>query len=235
MFFTDRATVAGTHRTADGYLAADCRIARVGIQLYAGSELGKPEMSTVRVYRSPEEVFSADAMGSAAHKPLTLDHPSEAVTANKWKQLAVGWSSGDVARDGDYLRVPMMIADAAAIAAIEGGKRELSCGYSCSLDWTAGKTPEGLAYDARQTGIRLNHIAVVASARAGTACRFGDSASGFFSLTDAAGRPRRLVDRDTGRGFTPDATYIAAIHSEAAKAGLPLGQYVHDVLRYQFD
>jgi hypothetical protein len=39
MNFTDTAPIAGTRRTADGYLVADARIARTGIQIYLGSEL----------------------------------------------------------------------------------------------------------------------------------------------------------------------------------------------------
>lgn len=39
MNFTDTAPIAGTRPTADGYLVADARIARTGIQIYLGSEL----------------------------------------------------------------------------------------------------------------------------------------------------------------------------------------------------
>ena len=44
MNFTDIVTVAGTRRTGDGYLVADARIARTGIQTYSGVEIGRPEM-----------------------------------------------------------------------------------------------------------------------------------------------------------------------------------------------
>ena len=43
--------------TADGYLVATPRIARTGIQIYNGAEVGRPEMPQVRIYRPPEEVF----------------------------------------------------------------------------------------------------------------------------------------------------------------------------------
>jgi hypothetical protein len=36
MNFTDAVTVAGTRRRDDGYLVADARIARTGIQTYLG-------------------------------------------------------------------------------------------------------------------------------------------------------------------------------------------------------
>ncbi|WP_353823756.1 DUF2213 domain-containing protein [Mesorhizobium sp.] len=60
MQFTDAVTVAGTRRTEDGYLVAEARCVRTGIPVYAGDEVGKPELKTVRVYRGPDHVF-ADA------------------------------------------------------------------------------------------------------------------------------------------------------------------------------
>lgn len=179
MLFQDRSPITGTHRTSDGYLAAECRIARTGLQLYTGTELGRPDMPMVSVYRDQDAVFAADALASAAHKPITLDHPAGAVTADRWKELAVGWTGGEVVRDGEFLRVPMMVADAAAIRAIEGGTRELSCGYTASISWTPGLTADGEKYDARQEGIRLNHVAIVPAGRAGSQVRFGDAALPF--------------------------------------------------------
>ncbi|GES45816.1 hypothetical protein RsS62_50680 [Rhizobium dioscoreae] len=90
MNFTDTVTVAGTRRTGDGYLVADARIARTGIQTYAGAEIGKPEMPTVRIYRPGGEVFSEDTLKSAAHRPVTNEHPPEMVTSENWKKYAVG-------------------------------------------------------------------------------------------------------------------------------------------------
>lgn len=228
----DRATISGTHRTADGYLAADARIARTGIQIYSGREVGRPDLAVVRVYRSPEEVFAKDAMTSAAHRPMTLDHPAQHVDATRWKGIAVGWTGDAVTRDGETIRVPMMVADAAAIADIEAGKRELSCGYSCDLDWTPGTTPEGEAYDARQIGIRVNHVAIVQKGRAGSACRIGDNASGSAFLRDAAGAPITLYDHSSGSQLKLTSDHIAAIEAEAGKAGLNVDRFVADVLRY---
>ena len=56
MQFTDAVAVAGTRRRDDGYLVADARIARTGIQLYRGSEVGRPSMDVVRVDRPGAEV-----------------------------------------------------------------------------------------------------------------------------------------------------------------------------------
>lgn len=174
--FLDSATVQGFKKTSEGYLIADAFTARTGIQQYAGSEVGRPDLSVVNVYRPAEEVFSKDSLQSFSHVPVTDDHPSVAVTADNWKDLAMGEASTDVLRDGERLRIPLIVKDAAMINKIESGKRELSVGYGCTLDWEAGTTPDGMAYDAVQRGIRANHIAVVRRGRAGSEFRIGDSA-----------------------------------------------------------
>jgi len=170
----DTITLGDAQVTRDGYLVTDARIARTGIQVYAGREVGKPEMDVVRVYRPESEVFHQDAMASFTHRPITIDHPSEAVTASNWKKHAVGLTGDIVSKDGGFVRVPMTLMDQAAIDTVRAGKRELSCGYTCDLKWEAGTTPEGEAYDAIQTNIRGNHLAIVGAGRAGSDCRIGD-------------------------------------------------------------
>ncbi len=175
MKFTDAVSIAGTRRRDDGYLVADARVARTGIQLYAGYEVGKPEMAVVRVYRPDSEVFSRDTLASFAHRPVTNDHPAEPVTADNWKEHAVGNTSDEVARDGSMIRVPLMVSDGATIKLIEDGKRELSAGYTCDLTFEAGQTDTGEAYDAIQKNIRANHVAIVQHGRAGSEVRIGDA------------------------------------------------------------
>ncbi|OMQ42060.1 DUF2213 domain-containing protein [Ensifer sp. 1H6] len=174
MQFTDAAPIAGTRRTADGYLVAEVRTARTGIQDYAGHEVGKSEMPVVKVYRPPDQVFSRDSLSSYAHKPVTNDHPDEAVSATNWKDLAVGQIGDEVARDGEFVRIPLIVMDAAAIKSVDEGKRELSAGYTCDLAWEPGTTPEGEKYDAIQKDIRINHVAIVQRGRAGSQARIGD-------------------------------------------------------------
>lgn len=177
MQFTDTVTIEGTRIRQDGYLVADARVARTGIQRYLGSEVGRPDLQYVDVYRSPEEVFSSDSLKSFAHIPVTDDHPTEAVTADNWKKLAVGQTSDEIARDGDKLRVPLMVSDGAAIQKVQAGKRELSAGYTCELVWGDGLAEDGTPYQAKQTNIRANHVAIVQRGRAGKDVRIGDSAS----------------------------------------------------------
>ncbi len=175
MNFTDAVSVAGTRRTADGYLIADAKAVRTGIQVYLGSEVGRPDLETVRVYRSEDEVRSIDSLRSFSHAPVTVDHPKDPVTADNWKALAVGEVSTAATWDGNRISLPLILKDAGAIKTVAEGKRELSAGYSCDLDWTAGKTPDGQAYDAQQKNIRANHVAIVDRGRAGPECRIGDA------------------------------------------------------------
>jgi hypothetical protein len=177
MQFTDAVTVAGTRRTEDGYLVAEAKAVRTGIQLYSGSEVGKPEMAVVRVHRSADEVFSQDSLQSFTHAPVTVDHPAQAVNAGNWKDLAVGEVSTAAKKDGDWVWLPLILKDASAIQSVESGKRELSAGYVCELDWTPGVTADGKPFDAQQKNIKINHLALVDRARAGSQARIGDAAS----------------------------------------------------------
>lgn len=175
MMLYDTLALDGVRRTADGYLAAFARIARTGIQEYKGSEVGRPDMKTVRIYRPPNEVFAPDALKSFAHRPVTLTHPTTPVTAKNWKRYAGGQTGAEVVRDGEFVRVPMVMMDQRLIDAYEKrGVKELSMGYSTELLWDAGTTPDGQAYDAVQTEIRGNHLAVVPVARGGDQLRIGD-------------------------------------------------------------
>lgn len=165
----------GTSRiTRDGYLVADVKVARTGVQIYRGFEMGRPELETVRAYRPPEEVFADKAMASFAHRPMTNEHPSENVTSRNWKTLTIGHTGDTVGRDGEFLRVPLILMDQEAIDAVKAGKRQLSAGYSIDLDWTPGETSDGQAYDVVQRNISANHIALVDAARGGPSLRIGD-------------------------------------------------------------
>jgi hypothetical protein len=151
------------------------RAARGGnIQDYLGAEVGRPDLPIVRVYRDADEVFRAESLRTFGHKAVTLDHPASPVTTKTWRSVARGHVGDEVVRDGEFVRIPMMVADQEAIDAVQGGKREISVGYSCDLDFTAGKTADGREYDARQINIVVDHVAIVDRGRAGPDCRIGD-------------------------------------------------------------
>lgn len=165
---------AGVRMVGDGYLVANPRVARTGIQLYLGAEIGQPDRGVIRVYRPQDEVFRKDSVSTFAHRPVTDDHPPVPVTADNWKDYGRGHTSGDITRDGEFIRVPMMVMDRDLIKKIQDGKAELSVGYACNVEWQSGVTDSGEKYDAVQKNIIVNHVAVVDTARGGNMLRLGD-------------------------------------------------------------
>ena len=176
---TDSVLLSDTTTTDDGYLEAAVRVARTGIQRYAGWELGKPDIDFIDVYRCEEEVFSKASLETFSKLPVTDDHPSDGVNANNWRKLAVGVTGDDVLRDGEYLKVGLKLTDADIIQKVNNGKRELSVGYTTQIDFVDGVTPKGEAYQAVQRMIRANHVAVVDTGRCGPQARIGDSWTDF--------------------------------------------------------
>jgi len=175
MQFTDATSLSGTRITADGYLVADVLCARTGCQTYLASELGMVG-DTVTVFRPESAVFSKDSMATFAGKPVTLGHPPEMVTADNWKTYAIGDIGEDIARDGEFIRVPIKMMDAAAIRAVNDGTREISMGYTTPIAMQDGVAPDGTPYQAVQTGpIKINHLALVDRARGGSNLRIGDA------------------------------------------------------------
>jgi hypothetical protein len=180
MQFVDKVSIdeSTVKRTVDGYLVASSRVSRANnVQLYTGDEMKQPGMEFVRVFRPESEVFSTDSMASIAHKPMTNDHPTASVTADTWKLDSIGQMGDEVTRDGEYIRVPLIMMDGTAIKDYEGGKRELSLGYTADVEMVSGLTDSGEAYDAIQRNIRVNHVALVDQGRANQEFRIGDSAN----------------------------------------------------------
>jgi hypothetical protein len=113
-------------------------------------------------------------MASLAHKPVVDGHPpSGTIDSASWKQFAKGWVGGDVAAEGDHLRIPLCIADKDLVDQVLSGKREVSCGYSATISWEPS-TYGGVPYDGLVTSITYDHVAIVERGRAGSA-RLGDA------------------------------------------------------------
>jgi hypothetical protein len=173
MLLLDAATVEGTRITAAGYLVASAKLARSGVYQYRGDEVGRPDLSIVRIYRPITEVFGTKALRSFANAPVTINHPVDAVSSSTWRRDAVGTVGEEVGRDGEFVTATIRVQDADAIRKIQSGTSELSCGYTSSIEWTPGVTPDGQSYDAVMGGIRGNHVAICARGRAGSHCRIG--------------------------------------------------------------
>lgn len=187
---TDSVPLKNVFRTPEGYLKADAFAVRTGVQRYLGSEVGRPELPVVDIYRPPEEVFQHDSVATFAHAPITVDHPAGGVTAATWREKAVGEVSTEAMRDGERLKLQLIVKDARAISEVDSGKRrQLSAGYTCDIDWSApGVTADGVAYLGIQRNIQVNHLALVERGRAGN-CQIGDSAWGTVPLTADGAAP----------------------------------------------
>lgn len=205
--FVEDTQLSNTRITKDGYLVASVLCARTGIQDYLGAEVGKPEIPVVHVYRPESAVFSKDSLTTFVGKPTTNDHPPEPVTADNWKQYAVGAIGEEVLRDGEYIRVPITLMDAAAIKAVQDGKREISMGYEMDLTWESGQTSDGHAYDAVMSNLKMNHLAIVDRGRAGSKARIGDESPKPWGIaplvTDGKPSMTRKIVID---GFTIETT-----------------------------
>ncbi|OOR87288.1 hypothetical protein B0181_10585 [Moraxella caviae] len=173
MQFTDTVTLLGTRKTADGYLVAEVACARTGIQHYHGTEMGRGD-GMISVYRDESEVFDVASLASFVGKPVTDNHPPEMVNADNWAKYAKGTIGEGVLRDGERIKVPITLMDSELIRAVENGKREISMGYTADIVWGDGQTADGQPYHAKQTNIKINHLAIVDKGRAGESCRIGD-------------------------------------------------------------
>lgn len=233
--FTDTMEINDKKRRAsDGALIVDANVARTGIQLYSGREVGKPDQAVVKIFRSADEVFADAALRSFAHRPITNDHPPVMVDTKNWKDYAKGSTSDEVLAKDKYIRVPLMVSDQETIDLIDSGKRELSVGYTCDIDWTPGITSTGEAFDGQQRNIRANHIAVVQRGRAGSECAIGDDGKWVDHLRDTKkmskfmnfdGLPIEVTDQSEAAinklvGQLRDATSNATSTAEAHRVAL---------------
>lgn len=181
MLFSDALTLDAPRRTSDGYMAVRAKAARTGVYQYAGVEVdpdnkhGLRDQASVNVLRDDAAVFDERAVRSFIAKPITDDHPREAVTAANWRDHGRGIVMGAI-RDGDHLAFDLVLMDAATIAKVEAGKAELSNGYAATLEFGDFSGPGGEKCQVRQAGIVGNHVAIVDRGRAGSSCRIGDAA-----------------------------------------------------------
>lgn len=218
-FLHDALTLDAPRRTADGYLAVRAKAARTGVYQYAGREVdpenkhGLRDKAIVNVLRDEQTVFDAAAARSFIGKPVTDDHPTQPVTASNWRDHARGVVMGAL-RDGEYLAFDLLLTDAATIAKVDAGKRDLSNGYAAELEFGDFKAADGTACPVRQSKITGgNHVAVVKDGRAGKECA--------IAACDAA--PAIIFDhlkteKPVSRTLTVDGLPVNVADADAATA-----------------
>jgi len=162
--------------TDEGFMKVPGRVARTGIQDYLASELGLDgdPNRIVKVFRPPEEVFNQDSLDSYATVDVTNNHPPALVDSKNFKAVTVGVVVNAGVQDGDFVQADLIIKDAETIKLIESGKAQLSAGYTAEYVKESGITDDGVKYEFVQRDIKINHVAVVDSARAGSMARIFD-------------------------------------------------------------
>lgn len=185
------------HFDEHGFLVDRPIVARIGLQVY------QTPFGERREFRPASEVFKADSLATYAGKPITVGHVT--VTPENAEKVVVGSCSGAGIPNGIGVEAPLNIY---AKRAIESAKKkqtaEISVGYtSIDIDkpgWGSNETgeyifeedlkedeqpPEGwVKFDALQTSISVNHIALVFKGRAGIAKLNLDSEQEFPYDTD---------------------------------------------------
>lgn len=147
-------------------------ITKVGVFPYLGSEIpGAPDPGRVyNVYRPAEELARETCLNSFKLLPFVDEHtmlgsPEMGLTDVSDKG-AHGVIGEEVMFDGEYIRGNLQVWSEPIANLITNGKRELSAGYRCIYDWTAGIF-NGVTYDAIQRDIQANHLALVQNGRMG--------------------------------------------------------------------
>lgn len=182
--------------TPEGFLVCmDVPIARTGTMIYGAEEVPvEPNADgTIRIHREAEDIFNPVHVFSYAGKPVVNDHPVEDVRPDNWRELAVGTVMSP--RRGSGAEEHLIIADLVitcpvAIADVQAGKREVSCGYDA--DYVELQAGEG-----KQINLVGNHVALVASGRCGPRCAIGDQ-QGVHAMTT------QTRDKARDKGWTID-------------------------------
>ena len=173
------ASPSARHFDENGYLhVAASHITKATVNPYYGSEIPGWEEAGLdpgRIYhglRDPEELQKS--LPTWAGLPLHVEHHIDSAS-DPQKLSRVGAVGTEITWNPPYIDAPLVVWDAAAIAAIENGTyRELSCAYRYEPDFTPGEY-NGQPYDFIMRNIRGNHVALVEEGRAGPDVLVADS------------------------------------------------------------
>lgn len=220
----DRQTYKITHRefTDEGFLRVPGKVARTGIQQYLACELGLDgdPNRIINVYRPEEEVFAADSLASYDSSDITLQHPDTLVNSANYSRTVKGVIRGPGVRtDDDWVQCDLIVKAKDTVDAILSGTCELSAGYTATYDSTPGTTPTGEPYDFKQTNIRINHVAVVDRARAGSTARIFDSGEkAMHQIVTDTGRVLEVADAAVADAFDRLNKRVTDAEAATAKA-----------------
>lgn len=191
--------------TPDGFVRSQGMITRAGIFTYR-----RHDGSLVRELRPPEQVFRADSLRSFSGMPLTLDHPPDNLTPKTVADHQVGTVSSPT-RISNHVRADIVILREDAIRAVmKEGKDKLSCGYRTTVIDQGGTFTHADGteerFDAVQTDILGNHVALCDNPRAGPSARIRvDDAIADISPEPKGGKPMLVEITINGRTYKVDS------------------------------
>ena len=159
----DSLPITKAQYTKEGYLIDTPILTSVGIFEYKNED-----GSIRRELRLPEHVFAPESLASYEGKPIIITHDAGYVNKNNVEEEGIGTILSKGYRDGDDVRAKIVVHDTNELKRC--GLKELSLGYSLDLVEEPGEW-NGQPYDAVQTNIIINHLALVANARAGEQAR----------------------------------------------------------------
>jgi uncharacterized protein len=176
-YFTSEKISPNRSLTPEGYLLCqNVPIARAGVMQYTRGELAEVEYDSdgmCSVLRPVEALHSDSTVASFIGKPVTLDHPREAVTPANFKRYAVGMAVKVWPGSGEHsncLMADLLITEPAIINKLSANVIQISAGYRAETKSIGA----GQAISGEMIG---NHIALVEYGRCGDTCSIIDSAT----------------------------------------------------------
>lgn len=138
----------------DGILSVPVTLAREMVLDYGGLKVLKPASELEAAVPFMDRL------------PVTREHPEAGIVTDRDQVLGF---MRDPLFENDELKGILDISNTTLIADVKDGKvKEVSGGFFCHLDHTPGEL-NGVAYDAVQRSIFMNHAAVVDAGRCGIA------------------------------------------------------------------
>ena len=170
----------------NGYVFVNKRpISKVGVFEYLGSSIGAEDPDRIyKVYRPADELSNKETLDSFKLVPLIDDHEMLGTDATPAENKGVQGTTGeDIYFENDTLYGNLKVYSDVLNNLIENGKKDLSLGYKCKYKFETGSF-NGQVYDAIQTELRGNHIALVENGRMGKEVSVCDSAIITFDNND---------------------------------------------------
>ncbi|BBO75856.1 hypothetical protein DSCW_32730 [Desulfosarcina widdelii] len=164
--FANKAERPHWEKTPDGFLRCRARVLAERIMPYDRSELDDPPpgQGLFNMLVTKNEMASSAALRSLEGIPIVAgDHTW--LTPELVKNYSVGSVAGTPKLDGDYLVCDLLVTDPETIRAIEAEELpEISAAYMAETIFEPGVF-NNATYDALQTELRFNHVALIAEGR----------------------------------------------------------------------